>query len=259
VVNHVLDAQNYGAGVDTGPSFLSQKQEAVDAYGKIAAVDKNFMSIAGDKFFRALDAPGSDEIADRYEKMLPAALQKQKGPTPDPAAMQQQMQQMTAAASDMIDRLTAKVNELQSDIDNQTVINASRERIAEMQEITKRVVAAATLDQKQGMDLLENELASIKHRLDLSQAVEDRQTATQQADQDRQQQAQQQQNQSQQQAQQAQQDRAHEAGMAGSQQAHEAGQAIQAQQAAQQLAETPSPDQPAPAAPPSGAPPQNQE
>ena len=191
-VHHQLDVGDYAVAVSTGPSYTSQRKEAFDTYWQIAKADKMFMSVAGDKVFRASDFPGSDEIADRYEKLLPEAIRPQKGgPAQIPPAMMQKFAQIQQVAGDTIEQLTARVKQLESDIDAQTVQVESRERIAAMQEETKRLIAVGTLNQKEGLTLLESELSAIKHRLELQQAEEDRQHAARQAEADRQQTAQQ--------------------------------------------------------------------
>jgi hypothetical protein len=89
------------------------------------------MTIAGDLYFRTSDMPGASEIADRYEKMLPAQLQP-KGKT-DLAQMQQQFQALSAQHT----QLTQLAHQQAQIIETKQIEAASRERIAEMQEATK--------------------------------------------------------------------------------------------------------------------------
>lgn len=222
-VDHQLDKGAYGVAVDTGPSFLSQRKEAAAAYSEIAKADPNFMLIAGDKYMRTLDMPGSDEIADRYEKMLPPPLQKQKpGAGQVDPQVQQKFQAIQQQASQVMEGLTAEVQRLQGEIDSQMVQVKSRERIAEMQEQTKRSIAFAELNQAGGLKILQSDLARITDRLDRQQAEADQQEQSREAERQRAHEADLQKQQQAHDATQADADRAHEAGIQGQDQAHEA-------------------------------------
>jgi Phage P22-like portal protein len=133
-MTHNLTQGNYDIAISTGPSYNSQRQQANDAYGEIAANDKNFMTIAGDLYFATSDMPGADLIAERYKKMLPPQLQEQGPNGPGAAAQaQQQLQQLGAQHQ----QLVAQVHQMAQVIEQKQVEAASRERIAEMQEATK--------------------------------------------------------------------------------------------------------------------------
>jgi len=185
VVHHQLDQGEYGVAVSTGKSYTSQREEAFDVYSQIANADKNFMQIAGDILFDSLDAPGSERIAERYRKVLPPALQEQKGQQqPLPPQVQAQMQFM----AQQHEALVAQVHALSQEIETKAVESASRERIIAMQEETKRSIAFAELNQQQGVELLRAEIAALDAKYGrLHEAV------TQQADQQHEQSLQQQQ------------------------------------------------------------------
>lgn len=226
-IHHDLrSADDYGVAVDTGPSYTSQRQEAAGAYGEIASHDKNFMTIAGDIYMRSLDMPGSEEIADRYEKMLPAPLAKQKpgadGKIPLQLA-QQKIDALQQQAGVVIEQLTSELKRLQADEASQRVQQEFKLRIVEIQEKTKLEIALAELQQNEGLTVLKSDLAAIKHQLDLQQSEADRKHAAEQADLDRQTQAVQ-----------AQQAQAHQASLQDSAQAHQ-----------MELAQTPPPAPPA--------------
>ena len=227
VLHDLRSADDYGVAVDTAPSWTSQKQEAAAAYGEIARADKNFMTVAGDIYMRSLDMPGSDKIADRYEKMLPGPLQEQKpGADKIPPQLAAKFQEIQQQAGQVIDGLTQRVHELEAEQAAQMVQAKSRERIAEMHEQTVRDVAFAELNQVEGLKLLQADMAAIKHRLELDQANADRQ----------------------QQADQQEADRQHQASLAQQGQIHQAGQADQDRAHQMALAQTPPPAAPAPPA-----------
>ena len=127
---HNLAQGNYEPAISTGPSYNSQRQQANDAYGEVAAHDKNFMTIAGDLYFRTSDMPGADAIADRYEKMLPPQLR----PAPPPGEQQmQQMQQSLQQLAAQHQQQTALIHQLSTIIEQKQVEAQSREKIAAMQ------------------------------------------------------------------------------------------------------------------------------
>jgi len=92
----------YDVQSDVGPSFATKRQAAFAAMTDLAKADKNFMTIAGDLYFKAADFPEALALSERYNKMIPPNI---KGDAPDPqveAAMNQaaqkieQMQQIIA-------------------------------------------------------------------------------------------------------------------------------------------------------------------
>lgn len=138
--------------VATGPSYTSERQEAADSYGQIAAADKNFMVWAGDLFFRTLDMPGADLIADRYEKMLPPAL---KPPDPNGAQAAQQNAAAVQQLQAQHGQLTDQVHNLSQALETKQAEQQARIQIAQMQEETK--VTLAQLDRATKLAIAEIE------------------------------------------------------------------------------------------------------
>lgn len=90
----------YDVVVTTGPSYLTKRQEAMDAMSQILQGNPNLWAVAGDLFVKNMDWPGSEELAERIKKSIdPRLLQDQDDPALQAAnqqiqAMQQEMQQM---------------------------------------------------------------------------------------------------------------------------------------------------------------------
>jgi hypothetical protein len=85
--------------METGPGYNSKRQEAVEAIAPILKADPNLMNQIGDLWFRNMDFPGADIIADRLGAMNPLAKIDERSKIPPQvqmqlAASQQQMQQM---------------------------------------------------------------------------------------------------------------------------------------------------------------------
>ena len=109
-VQHIFNASigKYDVSIDTGPSYMTQRQEGAAALNELAGRNPALMQIAGDLIMRAQDFPMADQLADRMSKTLPPNLQDQKGGAEEQLAqlsqqaqqMQQQMQQMDAALQD---------------------------------------------------------------------------------------------------------------------------------------------------------------
>ncbi|WP_180541554.1 portal protein [Nevskia soli] len=107
MVIHAMGKGDYECAISTGPSYTSQRDQAFQIYANIAQKDKNFMSVAGDLLFKAMDAPFADQIAERYQKMLPPALQDDKNENGQKQAQQaqQQLQAMSQQHAAMVDQL----------------------------------------------------------------------------------------------------------------------------------------------------------
>ena len=90
----------YDVVMDTGPAFQTKRQQAVEAMMPLMAKEEIFQA-AGDLFFRNMDFPGADTIADRLAAMNPLAQIDSKSDVPPQVQMQlakqeqviQQMQQ----------------------------------------------------------------------------------------------------------------------------------------------------------------------
>jgi hypothetical protein len=66
----------YDVAITVGPSFATLRQEAAEAYSEIASRDPNVMMAAGDLVFKAMDLPYAEQIAERYQAILPPPIQQ---------------------------------------------------------------------------------------------------------------------------------------------------------------------------------------
>lgn len=92
----------YDVVMDTGPGYNSKRQEASESMATILAADPNLMSQIGDLWFRNMDFPGADVIADRLATLNPLAKIDDKSPIPPQVQMklaqaQAQIQQLQQA------------------------------------------------------------------------------------------------------------------------------------------------------------------
>lgn len=72
-----LSVGKYDTAVSTGPSYSTLRQEAADIYGQAMQGSPELMPLIGDLFFKSLDYPYADEVAERLQTLLPPEI-KQK-------------------------------------------------------------------------------------------------------------------------------------------------------------------------------------
>lgn len=110
----------YDVAITVGPSFATLRQEAAEAYGEIAARDPNVMMAAGDLVFKAMDLPYAEEIAERYQALLPPPiqdmLQKGKQLPPEVKAAMGQIKQMQAMVEEHGQLVQKAQQELQQEM-----------------------------------------------------------------------------------------------------------------------------------------------
>jgi hypothetical protein len=91
----------YDVVVATGPGYLSQRQEAMDAMAQILQGNPNLWTVAGDLFVKNMDWPGAQEMAERLKKSLDPKLLAETDEDPALQAANQQIQAMGAEMEQM--------------------------------------------------------------------------------------------------------------------------------------------------------------
>ena len=90
----------YDVVVTTGPSYMTKRQESMEAMSQILQGNPGLWSVAGDLFVKNMDWPGAAEMAERLRKTIdPKLMEDQDDPALQAAnqqieAMGQQMEQM---------------------------------------------------------------------------------------------------------------------------------------------------------------------
>lgn len=69
-----LTVGKYDVTVTVGASFATKRMEAVEWLTQIVQAQPDLIHVAGDILFRNMDAPGSEELADRFKALLPAPI-----------------------------------------------------------------------------------------------------------------------------------------------------------------------------------------
>ena len=90
----------YDVCVTTGPSYMTKRQEALEAMGSLLQGNPDLWKVAGDLFVKNMDWPGAQEMAKRFAKTIdPKLLEDGEDPAIQAAnqqiqAMGQEMEQM---------------------------------------------------------------------------------------------------------------------------------------------------------------------
>ncbi len=111
----------YDVAVSVGPSYATMRAEAADAMVQFGQSWPKLMDIAGDKVVKAMNWPGSEEIAERIERTIPANI-KNDPDDPDaqpsiPPEAQQQIQQL----QQQIQQLTEDADKNRASIERESI------------------------------------------------------------------------------------------------------------------------------------------
>lgn len=122
-----LTVGTYSVMVTTGPSYTTRRQESAEAMLQLAQ-STNLMEVAPDKFYKAQDWPGAEEIAKRYEftpvvQQLKQAEEQADGPD---EKIPPQVEQAMAAAAQQIDGLNAALQDASQQLQTAQADNAAK-------------------------------------------------------------------------------------------------------------------------------------
>ena len=95
----------YDVVVTTGPSYMTKRQEAMDAMSQILQGNPNLWAVAGDLFVKNMDWPGAQEMAARIRKTIDPKLLADADNDPALQAAQQQIEGMMGQMQTMHEML----------------------------------------------------------------------------------------------------------------------------------------------------------
>ena len=154
-----LNVGKYDVTVSTGPSYTAKRQEAAEMQLQVIQAAPELMPVMGDILFKNMDAPGSDEIAERLKTMLPPEIKKleadkDKGTDPKVQAAMAQVEQ----AAQMIEQKGQQLAEIEAKMQQKaTEIGADESQMkaakAEL-EAQKKVFMAEAKAQRSELELL---------------------------------------------------------------------------------------------------------
>lgn len=142
-----LGMGRYDVAITSGPSYSTRRMEAADQMGEVLQTNPQLLSVIGDLYFRSIDGPYSEQIADRLHKMLPPQLQGGDNPQQPqiPPQVQQQIevmkqgmqkllaenQQLKSGQQESQQKLQLKAHEVQSELQLQAQKQAEEARLAQ--------------------------------------------------------------------------------------------------------------------------------
>ena len=91
----------YDVAVSTGPSYMTKRQESLDAMSRLLQGNPNLWAVAGDLFIKNMDWPGAQEMSKRFAKTIDPKLMDDSDMSPELAQAQQQMQAMNQEMQQM--------------------------------------------------------------------------------------------------------------------------------------------------------------
>jgi len=118
----------YDVVVTTGPSYLTKRQEAMDAMSQILQGSPQLWAVAGDLFVKNMDWPGAEELAARLRKTIdPKLLEDQDDPALQAANQQiqvlmqemQTMQQMLQNVSQSMEAQKLSIDTFRAQADSE--------------------------------------------------------------------------------------------------------------------------------------------
>jgi Phage P22-like portal protein len=133
----------YDVVAQAGPSYATKREEAAEAMTAIAVQSPDFLAKAGDIFFKTMDFPGSEELAERYRNSIPQALLGE-GPTPEMQQLQQQLQEAQQQLENTQGQLSSAIQALSDekrsldDKEKRTEIEAYRAMTTRMNDFFTR-------------------------------------------------------------------------------------------------------------------------
>ena len=87
----------HDVAVTTGPSYMTKRQESLDAMSLLLQGNPNLWAVAGDLFIKNMDWPGAQEMSQRFAKTIDPKLLSNA----DDPALQAAQQQMEAMGKEM--------------------------------------------------------------------------------------------------------------------------------------------------------------
>lgn len=157
----------YDVTIGTGQNYATQRQFAFESFMQMLQAAPEIMAPCAGIALKNSDMPGADRMAD--------IINARAGVPPDADGVPMAAQQMIAQLQQKQQLLEALLAKSQSEIERDRLKFASQERVAGMQEETKRAVALLKTDSELAMEQLRQEMAAT--RLRMEQLATDPETA----------------------------------------------------------------------------------
>ena len=154
----------YDVAIDTGPSYMTMRQEGAAALNELASRDPKLMEVAGDLIMRAQDFPFAEELAQRLARTIPPNIMSDDGANP-------QVQQLTQENQQMQQQMQAMEQQLRN---AHNALDAREVAVKEYDAETKRIVAVqAGLNEQQIQEIVLGTIHGMIHTGDIQGTVPD--------------------------------------------------------------------------------------
>ncbi len=148
----------YDVMVTTGPSYMTKRQESMDAMATILQSNPQLWTVAGDLFIKNMDWPGAQEMAARFAKILDPKVLEGSDESPEAQMMRAQMNDM----ANQMEQITGLVTQLQQSYDMQKLqIDQQNSQIKAYEAETKRIqVTQPAMTPEQIQDIVQGTIAA---------------------------------------------------------------------------------------------------
>ncbi len=156
----------YDVCVTTGPSYMTKRQESLDAMSEILKGNPEMWAVAGDLFVKHMDWPGAQEMAARMRKTMDPKLFTDDDESPELQAAKQEMEQMAQQMEQMHQMLKDVPKSMEA---QELRIKEFEANIREYEAETKRISAVqASMSPDQIQDIVMGTLAAALQSGDLA-------------------------------------------------------------------------------------------
>jgi hypothetical protein len=131
----------YDVCVTTGPSYMTKRQEAMEAMGQLLQGNPQLWAVAGDLFIKNMDWPGAEEMAERFAKTIDPKLMEKEDEKP---AIPPQVEQILQQQAQMIEEMGKKLQQAEEDDmhrDRELDIKAYEAQTARMKDLAGAITA----------------------------------------------------------------------------------------------------------------------
>lgn len=177
VVTHDLTKGTYGVDFDVAPSYMSQRQQALDSMLEYLKLNPSQMSVVSDLVFGLMDIPQSDEFAARLRATIPAnilAASSASNLNSDNAQIKAQMlEAQLQQATGGLQQAEQQIQQLQQALQQMQVESQSKMQEIQatgnikMQEIQKKLELDKAIEEARMQHEIELESIKLQHDIDI--------------------------------------------------------------------------------------------
>ena len=171
-----LGVGKYDVCVTTGPSYMTKRQESLNAMTELLQGNPELWAVAGDLFIKNMDWPGAQEMAKRFAKTIDPKLLGDEDESPEMQAAKQQMQAM----GQEMEQMHQMLQNVQKSFENRDLeIQEFESKIKAFDAETKRISAVqAGMTPDQMQDIVIGTIHAMMSSGDLRMALDDMEQST---------------------------------------------------------------------------------